>query len=76
MNWKILAIVFMVLFTLETLYVVWSFWYYTKEEQRTYECYYDICSENYDAHYDGEVCTCYDLDVFGEYSIAKTEYMD
>jgi len=75
MNWKITAVIFMILFILETTYIIWAFWYVGREEQRTYECLYDICAENYDAWYDEGVCTCYDLDMYGEYVVSKTKYM-
>jgi len=75
MNWKIIAIIFMILFLIETSLVIWSFWYASRENERAYECLYDICSDNYDAWYEDEVCTCYDLDMFGEYVVSKTKYM-
>jgi len=75
MNWKIIGIVFMILFILETAYIVWAFWYVGREEQRTNECFYEICEDYPDAWYEDNLCTCYEYDMFGEYVVAKTKYM-
>lgn len=73
--WKAVAIIFIILFVLETAIVVGTVVWAANDTEKQYECYYNVCSENYDAVYQDNVCTCYDLDVMGEYVISKTEYM-
>ena len=74
-TWKTLAIIFFILFTLETLFIIWGVSLVTDEENKTLECYYDICSDYPDALYEGNVCYCYELGVLGDYVIAKTEVL-
>jgi len=73
MNWKILAIVFIVIATLETLWIAWSFAVVAEQNAKTSECYYDICEYDYDAYYEPslDACTCYDKD----YEITKEVWM-
>ena len=73
--WRTLAIVFFIIVIAETLFLAWGYFLVIEEEENTYECLYNFCSENYDADYLEGVCTCYDLDVFGDYIITKTQYM-
>jgi hypothetical protein len=61
-KWKTIAIIFIILFTLETTFLVWSTISYMKEEDLTYECFYDVCGDYYDALYDNHYCTCYNED--------------
>lgn len=75
MNWKILAIVFIILFALETLYIGWSVSYVMKEERLTNDCFYNICADYPDAYYLEGVCTCYDYDMLGNLVPATTKYM-
>ena len=65
----------MIIFVLETSFLFWGLHLYNKEYENTNICYYDICSDYPDAFYSEEVCTCYDYDLFGEYAVAKEEYM-
>lgn len=74
-TWKVIAIIFIVLFILENVWFIWAILYTNHEEARIKTCYYDICSENYDAAFEDDICTCYDLDTLGNYVISKTEYM-
>jgi len=73
--WKVTAIIFLVLFLLETSFFIWSVWIVTKEEQKDLTCYYDICADYPDAQRVGNLCTCYDYDVMGNYIITDTEIM-
>ena len=66
-TWKIIAIIFIALFILETGYAITSIWYVVNQEQKTNECYYDVCKEYPQAEYTGGVCTCYDYDMIGDY---------
>ena len=75
-HWKTVAIVFIVLFTLETVYLGWSYWYVTNEDKKTMKCYYEICEDYPEAVRDGNLCTCYDYDLLGDYVVAKTRLMD
>ena len=70
-KWKTIAIIFIILFGLLMIYNIWAINYYFAEEDKTTECYYDICEEYYDAYYVDDVCYCYDE----EYNLEKTDYM-
>jgi hypothetical protein len=72
-NWKIVAVVFIVLFVLETAYIVWAVSIYQQEQKNTAICYYDICEEYPDAAYGNGVCRCYKPNQYGVYSVVKTE---
>ena len=74
--WKLLAIIFFILFFVETSFLVWSYVQLTNEQEKNYECLYNFCSDNYDATYSDGICTCYDLDVMGDYVLSKTTYYD
>lgn len=74
-GWKTLAIIFICLFAIETGFIAWSYNLVIEEEEKTYECLYNFCSENYDADYLNGICTCYDLDVMGDYFVSKTKYI-
>lgn len=75
-SWKILAIVFICLFVAETVYVGWGVALLKADEEKEFECLYNICGENYDVTYDSGVCTCYDLDVMGNYIVSEYTYMN
>ena len=74
-GWKVTAIIFIVLFILETGLFIWGWNETVQEEQNMNECYYDICGSYVDAWYELDVCTCYEYDILGELMVAKTEYM-
>jgi|TARA_R100001530_G_scaffold34477_3_gene26929 hypothetical protein len=74
-KWKAIAIIFMILFTLETIYIAWAFWLYFDEVEKTNECYYNVCSEYPEAQLQDGVCFCYDYDLLGDYEVVKTEVM-
>ena len=48
---------------------------YIAEEEKVYECYYDLCGEYADAAYTAPVCYCYSYDVLGELVVAETHYI-
>ena len=60
MNWKAIAIVFIILFLLETAYIGYSINYYNQEVENQNECFYDICSTYPDAYYELGICYCID----------------
>ena len=45
------------------------------ETEKYNSCIYDICGDNIQAAFEDNICVCYDLDMFGEYVVAKTEYI-
>lgn len=49
--------------------------YVTQEENKTLECYYEICEDYPDAIREGNLCYCYDYDLLGEKILAKTKVM-
>ncbi len=75
-GWKITAIIFIVLFILETISFVglmmWGAAILNEESEKETECIYNVCSGAegyiYDDYY--EICECY---IDGE--IVKSEYM-
>ena len=75
MNWKTIAIIFIILFGLLLTYNIWSVNYYNNEVEKTNICFYDICADYIQASYEEDICSCYEIDMVGEYIIAKTEYM-
>lgn len=74
-KWRTIAIIFIILFILETALIVWSINIAYSEEDNWNECLYNICGEYPDAYYQENVCECYDYDVLGNLMVAKTEYM-
>ena len=74
-NWKRLAIIFMVVCFLETSFFVWAYYTATAEENKLNECYYEICSEYPEAILEDSICSCYDTDLLGNYIIEKQEWM-
>ena len=76
-NWKTIAIILIVLIVLENLFIGYGYYLVAKDDRNIKACYYDVCSENYDADYSEGICTCYDWDVTGsQYVIAKTKVLD
>ena len=74
-NWKIIAVIFIVLFIVETSFVAWSIITVEIEEKKNKECLYDICSEYPEAIYQDGVCYCYTYDMYGELLLDKTKLM-
>jgi len=76
MNWKLLAILLIILQVIEILFVGTIQYIVSKEEDNTRYCYYDICEGYPEAAYANKVCYCYDLDITGsEYIVKKTEIL-
>ena len=67
-TWKVIAIIFIVLFILENVWFIWAILYTNHEEARIKTCYYDICSSNDDAYYEtnSKTCVCYNYDLSNE----------
>ena len=73
-GWKVTAIIFIVYSVLLTSLCVWGYVEVTAEEEAINNCYYNTCAEYPNALYEYGVCTCYDIDEYGEYEVAKTIY--
>ena len=71
--WRTLAIIMIVLFLGLSAYVCWGVYLVVEDEKVKQVCYYDICEEYPDAYYAENLCTCYSIDEYGEYEIAKSE---
>lgn len=77
MNWKALAIVLLLILLLENGLLIWAYKQVTKEEEKTYECYYEICADYPQAYFDSttNLCTCYDYDLLGDLQEVNTKWM-
>lgn len=67
-KWKITAIIFIVLFLLETGLIVWSISMYNQSVEDEETCAYDICNVgvDYEQYYFSEgICQCYINDEVG-----------
>ena len=73
-KWKVTAIIFIVYSVLLTATIAWGISIVNEEEAATNECYYNTCEEYYDGYWEAGVCTCYNLNEYGEYEIARTVY--
>ncbi len=74
-SWKALAIIFMILFALETAYIIWAVDLYFQEKENTNICFNIICKEYDEAFYEAKVCDCYDYNsVIDTWEIVHTEY--
>ncbi len=74
MKWKTVAIIFIVLFVVETAWISYGMYLITSEEKAINECYYNICEAYVDATYDEGICSCYEYDLLGDLVVGKTEY--
>ncbi len=75
-KWKPIAIIFIILFVVENLFLLMGYVSLSIEEDKINECYYDICGEYPDADYSSDVCYCYDYDILDQLMIVKTEWME
>ena len=71
-NWKVIAIVFIVLFTLETGLIIWAFNVGTEMIDNEIECAYNICEDYQSYNYDDYESMCY---CFEDNEIVSQEYM-
>jgi len=76
-KWRIIAIIFMILFILENLLIAYGVYLNISEENKIMECYYEICKDYPSADYDSDynLCYCYDYDMMGGLVIAKEVWM-
>ena len=73
-GWKITAIIFICLFVAETALMVWAVNLALDEEEAINDCYYNTCAGYPDAWYEAGVCSCYDINEYGEYEEVMTSY--
>jgi len=73
-GWKVAAIIFIVYSILLSSLFVWGYVVVTAEEEAINDCYYNTCAGYPEAWYEYGICTCYDIDEYGDYEVAKTEY--
>ncbi len=73
-KWKATAIIFICLFVGLLALNVYGYVLIVDEEDATYDCYYNICSDFPDADYYEGLCTCYSLNEYNEYEVALTIY--
>ena len=72
-TWKTLAIIFGILFLLETSFWIYSYNVVTKDEENMNICYYEVCGEYPQAFYEDNICHCYDYDILGELVVSKSK---
>ncbi len=70
-GWKVTAIIFIILFSLQVLVTIWGLVLIQVEEDKIDECYYDICEDYADYFFYEDFCYCYDTDD----EVVKTKYM-
>jgi len=61
-HWKTVAIIFIILFVLETAFIGWAIGYATDQDEKEKRCIVNICDGYPSYQYDmfEEICTCYD----------------
>lgn len=70
-DWKTLAIIFAVAFILENAFFFWSYYITEKQYDDELTCSYEVCAEYPQSLFEDGLCTCYSLDVLGEYQPDK-----
>jgi hypothetical protein len=74
-KWKIIAIVFIILFFCLVAFIIYGLYLNSQDEKKTYECWYNLCGEYADAEFSENICYCYEYDTLGQLIVAKTQYM-
>ncbi len=74
-GWKVIAIVFIVLFIIENLLLGWAYFSVVEDDKKLNQCYYEICEEFPEAIYEDKLCHCYQYDEEGNLEINKTTLM-
>ena len=75
-KWKRIAIVFIIIASIETLMFAYGYIVITIEENQIKECYYNICEDYIEAELVGDICSCYDYDLIGNLIVTKEEWME
>ena len=71
-GWKITAIIFIIIFILQTSFWIWLVLDSNDQKEKTAICYYDICEGYLVSSFEYNFCKCYNFDN-GEYVLEKTE---
>ena len=71
-GWKTTAIIFIILFILETAFLIWAVNLGYDEIEKENECAINICEDYGSYYYDGYEGICY---CYNDGKIEKTEYM-
>ena len=71
-GWRTLAIVFIILFILETAFLVWAMNLGTQAIENKQKCVYNTCAEYDGYYYDDTSTMCY---CYTGKEIAKQEYL-
>lgn len=74
--WRTIAIVFIILFVVETTLFIWLLNSSLKEIKKEQICAYNICGEYPSYLYESDLCSCYDSDNYGNLEIIKTEVIN
>ena len=74
-TWRLIAIIFIILFSVMVIWFTWSYIYVTQQEKLTNICYYEVCEDYPEANYEDHLCSCYDYDMLGNYVLVKTELL-
>ena len=74
-GWKVIAIVFMILFIIENLFLGYGLYLILEEDKKSNLCYYELCKEFPEANYDSNICTCYQYNEDGNYEVNETILM-
>lgn len=72
-GWKVFAIILLIILIVENVFIAWGWYMIAQDERKTEECYYDVCAEYEEAYIVGNICYCYEYDVFDNYVVAKTQ---
>jgi len=67
-GWKILAIIFIVLFG-------WGVYLVEEETKQTNLCYYEVCEGYVEALLSEGVCSCFEYDLLNNLVVAKNKVM-
>ena len=74
-KWKIIAIVFIILFTILISLVGMSYYNLGKYNKAANDCYHNFCGDSPDAiYYEDGVCECYDYDLLGRMIVVKERF--
>jgi len=76
-GWKTMALIFIFIFILENIFLVIGYIQITDEENKTMECYYEVCEDYIEAEYDpySKLCSCYVTDVLGYLVVNKSRWL-
>ena len=75
-NWKLIAIIFITLFTIENMFMMYGFYLIEKDDDNSKICFWEICEDYVDADYIDGVCKCYEENMFGSLVIGESEVLD